>query len=142
MISLKKRERLWQWCCSRGFVFIAYVMIAVASIVLYQQSPYPPYQLDLLFSLIASFLACTLIFSALATVHAVVYGLKPVTITAIKLEIPSLRILAFIVAAHGLIDINSGEVPAGSIQVGLAMLLIHEMRTLSVLRKGAPGGLI
>jgi len=135
-----KSYRLWQWCCSRGFVFIGYIMIAIAAISLYQDSPAPPYGLDYGFSTIAVIVATTLILAGLASMHAVVYGLRACSVAMIKLEIPSLRILAIIIGLHGLIDFVGGEVATGALQVGLASILIHEMRALSVLRKGTHGG--
>ena len=139
MIETTKRQRLWHWCCSRGFVFIGYVMVAVASIALYLESPPPPIGADFTISGIAAFIAMTLILAALASAHAVIYGLHKVNIFLIKLEIPSLRLLAFVIGLHGLIDMADGDVPSGAVQVGLATLLVHEMRLLSITRKGATG---
>jgi len=137
-----KRYRLWHWCCSRGFVFIAYLMTAVASIALFLNSPPPPLGIDFGISSVAAVITVSLILSALASAHAVVYGLHRGTIALIKLEIPSLRLLSLIIGAHGVLDIWDGDTPSGAIQIALAVLLFHEMRLLSFLRKGTGGGLI
>lgn len=134
-----KRERLWQWLCARGFAFTSYVATAIAAFALFQQNP-PVTDIDFTASIIAVLMSATLIAAGLASIHGVVYGLHPCSIAMIKLEIPSLRILAIIIGLHGLIDMYQGDVPSGAIQIALAGLLFHEMRALSVLRKGAHGG--
>jgi len=142
MTETTKIGRFWHWACNRGFVFIAYVATAIASIALFLNSPPPPVGVDFGISSIAAVITLTLILSASATAHAVIYGLHRLTIALIKLEIPSLRLLSLIIGAHGFIDIWDGDTPSGAIQIALAVLLFHEMRLLSFLRKGTGGGLI
>lgn len=137
-----KGYRLWSWMCSRGFVFVGYVMVAVASIDLYRDNPPPPYGPDFSIAAVAGVVALTLILAALASAHAVVYGITRCNSFMIKLEIPSLRILAVIVGLHGVLDAMDGAVASGALQVGLAALLVHEMRAISHLRKAPHGGLI
>jgi len=137
-----KWHRFWHWACQRGFVFLAYVCIAISAMVLYRESPPPPIGADFTVATIASVIALFLILAGLATAHAIVYGLRPSTIFLIKLEVPSLKILSAIIAIHGAIDVLDGDVPGGFVQIGLAILLFHQMRLLSVLRKGPNGGLI
>src|SRR6188474_1515129 len=132
MLSPTKRGRFWHWACNRGFAFLAYVMIAIAAIALYREHP-PITDVDF---------SCTLIASGLASAHAVVYGLRRWTVALIKLEIPSLRILSVLIGFHGVYGMWTGDAATGAVEVGLALLLFHEMRTLSILRKGANGGLI
>ena len=141
MLSPTKRGRFWHWACNRGFAFLAYVMIAIAAIALYREHP-PITDVDFSISLIASVVSCTLIASGLASAHAVVYGLRRWTVALIKLEIPSLRILSVLIGFHGVYGMWTGDAATGAVEVGLALLLFHEMRTLSILRKGANGGLI
>jgi len=137
----KKHNRLWRWACARGFAFLAYIMIAVAAIALYQEHP-PITDVDFSISLLASLVSGTLVAAGLASAHAVVYGLRPFTVGLIKLEIPSLRILAVLIGFHGVYGMWSGDAATGAVEVGLALLLFHEMRTLSTIRKGDTGGLI
>lgn len=134
-----RQSRLWTWLCSRGFAFAAYLMIAVAAISLYQERP-PVTDVDFTISILGAIVSLTLVLAGLASAHAVVFGLKSCSVAMIKLEIPSLRILSLIIGLHGVIDMYKGAVPSGAIQFGLAMLLFHEMRALSVLRKGTHGG--
>jgi len=140
MTESTKFGRFWHWACSRGFVFLAYLAVSVSAVTLYLASPPPPVGTDFTISGIAALVSFSLIAAGLASAHAVIYGLRPFTIGLIKLEIPALKILAAIISLHGALDVYNGSVPGGAIQVGLAVLLFHEMRRLSELRKGPNGG--
>jgi len=140
--SASKRERFWHWACNRGFVFLAYICIAVSASVLYLESPPPPVGADFTVASVATIIAGFLMAAGLATAHAVVYGLRRWSINLIKLEIPSLKVLSAIIFLHGLIDSFDGDIPGGFVQISLSILLFREVRLLSVLRKGPDGGLI
>jgi hypothetical protein len=138
----RKRDRLWYWACNRGFAFLAYLLFAASALFLYHSVNFWTETIDKYTAIVAGFVSLTLVASGLASAHAVVYGIRWCNAFLIKLELPSLRILAIVFLIHGGFAIYADRIANGLLQFGVAALLFHEMRKLSVLRKGAQGGLI
>ena len=139
---LAKRTRFKGWLYSRGLTLVAYVALFASSVYTYAQVSGEVGSIDKFVAAIAGVVSAILVVSGVASAHAVSYNLRPGNVFLVKLELPSLRALAGVFILHGVFSISAHHPAQGTLQLGVAALLLHEMRWLAVLRKGDNGRLI
>lgn len=144
-MSKTKLHLLWAWAQARGFAFLAYVLLWASSINLYRgigEDTLVPYNYAVLVQLLAVIggIACfLLVTSGLAGAYAVVRGVTNISAFLVKLELPSLRVMAFVTVLYGAFAFDANRPVTGTLQLTLGMLLLHEMRWLTTLRKRGNG---